>query len=79
MSKALLVIDLNDDEKIRNLKIDYKVSNLDDEVIYADKNVQLRELPQEHVIPDRLSSCDDYYTQGFNDCLKEISEEANAN
>lgn len=75
--KAILVIDINDDENIEELRASYKIDR-DGEVLYAANNETLKLMPKKKdysgFYTQGYSEHEERHCEGFNECIDEILE-----
>ena len=73
--KALLIIDINDDENIEELRISYKIDR-DGEVLYAANDETLKLMPKKKdysgFYTQGYSEHEERYCEGFNECIDKI-------
>ena len=69
--KALLVIDVNDDENIEELRVSYKI-DLHDEVLYAADNEKLKLVPEKYNRVEQLDVFSECFADGYNACIDKI-------
>lgn len=69
--KVLLVIDVNDDENIEELKVSYKIDR-EDEVMYAEHNEKLKSVPEKYNRAEQLDVFSECFADGYNACIDKI-------
>lgn len=69
--KAILVIDVDDDENIEELRVSYKVDCCE-EVLYAAHNEKLKPIPEKYSRLAQLDVFSECFVDGYNSCIDEI-------